>query len=177
LPTTNMKKFSYGLLVYRTTSGQLEVLIAHMGGPFHAKKDAGHWSIPKGIDDSGTREEPIAIAKREFSEELGLPAPGGELIELGAVDYKSGKKTVQTWAVEADLNVSNIQSNTFEMEWPPKSGKKQSFPEIDRAAYFDLTTAAAKLIPEQAEFLDRLAEKMSLPLGPQADPPDQASLL
>jgi len=167
-----MKKLSAGLLVYRKRGSSVEVLIAHMGGPFHAKKDAGHWSIPKGEYDEGT--DPIATAKREFKEELGKEPPEGEWLELGSVTYKNGK-IVSIWAVEGDLDVGAVKSNTFEIEWPPRSGKMQEFPEIDRAAWFSLSAAATKLIPAQAEFLERLAAKLDTKLEPEQTP-EQASL-
>ena len=126
-----MKKQSAGLLVYRIKSGQIEVLIAHMGGPFHANKDAGHWSLPKGEYQEG--EDPLEVARREFKEELGIESPEGKLIELGTIEYKN-KKTVVAWGVQADLDVSHTTSNTFETEWPPRSGKIQEFPEIDKAS-------------------------------------------
>lgn len=130
-----------------------------MGGPFHVKKDFGHWSIPKGEYEEN--EDPKEVAKREFGEELGKEVPEGEWQELGIVEYKN-KKTVTAWAIEGDLDVANITSNDFEMEWPPRSGKMQKFPEIDRADWFNLPTAAKKLIPAQAEFLYRLADKLGV---------------
>jgi predicted NUDIX family NTP pyrophosphohydrolase len=170
-----MKKQSAGLLVYRLKDSGPEVLIAHMGGPFHAKKDAGHWSIPKGEYEDG--EDPKEVARREFNEELGKAVPDGEWIELGKIEYKNGKEVV-VWAVEGDLDVSQTTSNTFELEWPPRSGKIQEFPEIDRAAWFSLPEAAAKLIPAQAEFMERLANKLNVPYGPEIipQPPQQNSL-
>jgi len=158
-----MKKQSAGLLVYRKKAGKLEVLIAHMGGPFHAKKDAGHWSIPKGEYEEG--EEPKEVAKREFNEELGKDIPKGDWLELGTVEYKNTKQ-VAAWAVEGDLDVKQIRSNTFKMEWPPRSGNIQEFPEIDRAGWFSLAEAAKKLIPAQVELLERLAEKIGVTLEP-----------
>jgi predicted NUDIX family NTP pyrophosphohydrolase len=118
-----MKKHSAGIIVYRIKEGVVEVLMAHMGGPFHAKKDVGHWSVPKGEVEEN--EDPFATAKREFTEELGLQAPGGDYLELGTVDQHNNK-SVTAWAGEADLDVSDIKSNTFEMEWPPRSGKNRS---------------------------------------------------
>ena len=154
-------KQSAGLLVYRRKNGQLEVLIAHMGGPFHASKDAGHWSIPKGEYEPG--EDPKAAARREFKEELAKGIPDGDWQELGSIKYKNGKQ-VSAWAVEGDLDADSIKSNSVEIEWPPRSGKKQRFPEIDRAGWFYLTTAAHKLVPAQAEFLRRLAELLNVEL-------------
>jgi len=169
-----MKKQSAGLLVYRKTDGQVEVLIAHMGGPWFAKKDAGAWSIPKG--EYGQGEEPLEVAKREFTEELSKPAPGGEFIELGEVKQKNNK-TVMAWAAEGDLDASDIKSNTFKIEWPPRSGIVQEFPEIDRAGWFSLSLATNKLIPAQVEFLSRLADKLDVDIAPAQEPPSQSSLL
>lgn len=131
-----------------------EVLLVHPGGPFWAKKDAGAWSIPKGeYEDDDAR----ACALREFEEELGTPLPAGvELTELGTVKLKSGKQ-ITAFAVEGDLDADAIASNTFTMEWPPRSGKTREFPEVDRAGWFDLETAREKLNPAQAELLVRLA--------------------
>lgn len=168
-----MKKHSAGLLLYRKKDGQIEVLIAHMGGPFHAKKDAGHWSIPKGEHEEG--ENPKEVARREFKEELGKEVPDGKWEDLGEIVYKNGKKVV-AWVLEADLDVTEIKSNMFEMEWPPRSGKMQEFPEIDRAAYFSLEQATEKLIPAQVEFLERLAEKLGTSFESPPKPPSQASL-
>ena len=126
-----MVKRSAGLLLYRTKNGFVEVFLAHPGGPFYVKKDAGVWSIPKGEFDT---EEPFAAARREFEEETGFRI-AGEFIELPAIKQKAGK-IVYAWAVEADIDADAIHSNTFEMEWPPHSGKTATFPEIDRAAWF-----------------------------------------
>ena len=127
-----------------------------MGGPFWAKKDAGAWSIPKG--EYGPDEDPLAAARREFAEELGSPAPEGvPYLPLGEVRQKNGK-VVTAWAVAGDLDVTTVVSNTFELEWPPRSGRIQEFPEVDRAAWFDLDTARTKLVAAQAGFLDRLIE-------------------
>lgn len=155
--------------------GQPEVLLAHMGGPFHAKKDDGHWSIPKGLVEEG--EDPLAAAKREFSEELGLQVPEGEFIELGSVDQHNNK-TVTAWAIEADIDTSNINSNTFEMEWPPRSGRQQQFPEIDRAGWFGLPEASRKVIRGQGDIFAKLADLLHIPFGSEEipDPPAQNSL-
>lgn len=127
----------------------------HPGGPFWAKKDAGAWSIPKGEHDEG--DDPRACARREFEEELGSPLPeDAVLIDLGAVKLKSGKQ-VTAYAVEGDLDAETITSNTFSLQWPPRSGLTREFPEIDRAGWFDLETAREKLNPAQAELLVRLA--------------------
>lgn len=162
-------KRSAGLLVYRFRDGELQFLLAHMGSPWWAKKDKGAWTIPKG---EYTDEAPLAAARREFKEELSLDPPEGALIELGEIS-QNNNKTVAAWAVEANIDVSNISSNTVSMQWPPRSGKMQDFPEIDRAAYFNYEQAAAKLIVGQAELLQRLADKLNYK-KPQA--PEQASL-
>lgn len=140
-------------MVYRKASDGIEVLLAHPGGPFFARKDDGAWSIPKGLVDPG--EDVLAAARREFEEETGHPVPAGDAIDLGAARLKSGK-LVRAFAVEGDLDADTIVSNTFEMMWPPKSGRTQSFPEIDRAAWFTVAEAYAKLNVAQSEFLARL---------------------
>ncbi|MES2703206.1 MAG: NUDIX domain-containing protein [Bacteroidota bacterium] len=152
-----MPKKSAGLLVYRQTSGGLEVLLVHPGGPFFKKKDAGVWSVPKGEYDDN--EEPLAAARREFTEETGL-AVDGTFISLTPVKQKSGKIVI-AWAIEADLDVSVIKSNLFPMEWPPRSGKIQQFEEVDRAEWFDIVTAREKMIPGQEPLLDELAAILS----------------
>ncbi|MEO9138284.1 MAG: NUDIX domain-containing protein [Jatrophihabitans sp.] len=144
---------SAGLLLWRGTSGIHEVLLAHPGGPFWSKKDAGAWTIPKG--EYQPDEEPLAAARREFAEELGSPPPDAEPYSLGEVRQRNGK-VVLAWAIEGDLDVTTVVSNTFEMEWPPRSGRRESFPEIDRAAWFDVPTARTKVISAQAAFFDRL---------------------
>lgn len=152
---------SAGILLFRRDSGEVRFLLVHPGGPFWTKKDAGAWSIPKGgIEDE---EEPRACAIRELEEELGT-APEldpDELIELGRVKQKAGK-VVEAWAAEAEFDPAALASNTFAMEWPPRSGRQQEFPEVDRAEWFDLETAREKILPAQAEFLDRLVEHLSL---------------
>jgi predicted NUDIX family NTP pyrophosphohydrolase len=163
-----MAKQSAGLLVYHRKNGTLEVFLGHPGGPFWAKKDKGVWSLPKGEFDE---EDSLTAAKREFKEETGHVAPEGDCIDLGSTKLKSGK-TIFGWAVEGDIDASNIQSNTFEMEWPPRSGEKQEFPEIDRAAWFTLDKALQKIHPGQLPLLERLAEQ----LGEKLDIPEQASL-
>jgi predicted NUDIX family NTP pyrophosphohydrolase len=149
-----MLKQSAGILLYRMTDGILQVFLVHPGGPFFRKKDEGAWSIPKGeyID----AEEPLAAAQREFEEETGQKI-NGNFIKLSPVKQKSGK-VVHAWAVEGNIDHENIVSNLFEIEWPPKSGKKASFPEIDRAGWFDIETARAKIIPGQADLLTQLLE-------------------
>lgn len=133
----------------------VEVLLVHPGGPFWQKRDDGAWSIPKGEIEPG--EKPIEVARREFKEELGLPAPEGDLVPLGSV-RQAGGKVVQAWAVRSDIDVSDVRSTTFDMEWPPRSGKRHAFPEVDRAEWFELETARRKIVPAQAKFLDRLEE-------------------
>jgi predicted NUDIX family NTP pyrophosphohydrolase len=151
---------SAGILLFHRNDGEVRFLLVHPGGPFWARKDAGAWTIPKGgIEDD---EEPRACAIRELEEELGA-APEldpEELIELGWVKQKAGK-VVEAWAAEAEFDPTALASNTFAMEWPPRSGNRQEFPEVDRAEWFDLGTAREKILPPQAEFLDRLAEYLS----------------
>ena len=149
-----MAQRSAGILLYRRAATGPEVFLVHPGGPFWAKKDAGAWSIPKGEHEDG--DDPRACALREFEEELGTPLPAdAELVELGSVKLKSGKH-VTAYAVEGDLDADSITSNTFTMEWPPRSGRTREFPEVDRAGWFDLETAREKLNPAQAELLVRL---------------------
>ena len=145
---------SAGILAYRRRNG-LEVLLAHPGGPFWAKKDEGVWSIPKGLVES---DDLLACAKREFSEETNLVAEG-EFMPLTPVKQKSGK-TVHAFAVEADFDLDNCRSNYFKVEWPPRSGKWRNFPEIDRVAYFDLATAEGKILAYQKPFLTELSTKL-----------------
>ena len=136
----------------------MEVLLVHPGGPFWAKKDLGAWSVPKGEVDEG--EDPRACALRELGEELGsgLGLSAGDLTELGSVRQKGGK-TVLCWAAEGDFDPAELRSNTFTMEWPPRSGKEREFPEVDRAEWFGLEAAREKINPAQAELLDRLARR------------------
>ncbi|EXG81415.1 NUDIX domain-containing protein [Cryptosporangium arvum] len=150
-------KRSAGLLLYRTAGGRVEVLLGHMGGPFWARKDEAAWSVPKGEYEPD--EAPEAAARREFTEELGLPAPEGPLLPLGEVK-QSGGKTVTVWAVEGDLSPADVVPGTFGLEWPPKSGRIQQFPELDRVGWFDLDTAREKLVKGQRTFLDRLGESL-----------------
>jgi len=149
---------SAGILLYRFREGVLQVLLAHPGGPFWAKKDAGAWSIPKG--EYEPPEDAAAAARREFTEELGLPVPAGELIDLGSAK-QSGGKIVTVWALEGDLDPDAVVPGTFEMEWPPRSGRRQEFPEIDRARWFALDVASSKLVSGQRAFLDRLRDAIS----------------
>ncbi len=165
-----MPKISAGLLVHRPRpDGQREVLLVHPGGPFWTKKDEGAWSIPKGEVDPGVGiDEPadlVATAEREFAEELGQPAPGGDRVALGEV-VQSGGKHVVAWAVEGDLDPTAGRSNRFEMEWPPRSGRVESFPEIDRAEWFTAADARRKLLAAQAELVDRLLALVDRPSDP-----------
>ncbi|HEY5710082.1 MAG TPA: NUDIX domain-containing protein [Solirubrobacterales bacterium] len=148
---------SAGILLHRTVGDELEVLLVHPGGPFWAKKDLGAWSVPKGEVDAG--EEPRVCALRELEEELGsgLGLAVDDLTELGSVRQKSGK-TVLCWAAEGDFDPAELRSNTFAMEWPPRSGKEREFPEVDRAEWFGLDAAREKINPAQVDFLDRLAQ-------------------
>jgi len=150
-------KQSAGLLVHRGTGATLEVLLVHPGGPFWAKKDDGAWFIPKGEIEA--EEEPLATARREFREELGLPPPDGETLELGTVKNKGGK-LIHAWALAGDLDLSGFQSNTFSLEWPPRSGKQQEFPEVDRARYFGIEQALQKMHPAELPLLERLLQQL-----------------
>ena len=154
-----MPNQSAGILLYRKTNNHLQVFLVHPGGPFFKNKDQGAWSIPKG--EFSDDEEALLAAKREFEEETGQ-AIDGNFIPLNPVKLKSGKK-VYAWAVEGDINHETIFSNLFEMEWPPKSGKKQSFPEIDRAGWFEVDEAKLKINTAQAAFIEELA---SFPTNP-----------
>lgn len=146
---------SAGLLVFRHTDHGLEVLLGHMGGPFFTRRDVGAWTVPKGEYDAG--ETAWDAARREFEEELGLPPPDGEAVPLGEV-RQSGGKTVTAWAVEGDLDPAAVVPGTFRMEWPPKSGRMQEFPELDRVRWLTLDRARELVVSAQAGFLDRLAE-------------------
>ncbi|MBL1082889.1 NUDIX domain-containing protein [Streptomyces actinomycinicus] len=153
--TVRTTKRSAGLLLFRHTDEGLEVLLGHMGGPFFMKKDAGAWTVPKGEYEPG--EPAWEAARREFREELGLAPPDGEAVPLGEVVQSNGK-IVTAWAVEADLDPETIEPGTFTMEWPPRSGRTQEFPELDRVAWLGLDRARAVIVTAQAAFLDRLAE-------------------
>ncbi|RZB20021.1 NUDIX domain-containing protein [Streptomyces sp. F001] len=146
---------SAGLLLFRHTDQGLQVLLGHMGGPFFAQRNTGAWTVPKGEYDP--REPAWEAARREFEEELGLPPPDGEAVPLGEVRQTNGK-IVTAWAVEADLDPASISPGTFTMEWPPKSGRTQEFPELDRVEWFGLDRAREVIVKAQATFLDRLAE-------------------
>ncbi|MFL5859776.1 MAG: NUDIX domain-containing protein [Solirubrobacteraceae bacterium] len=146
---------SAGLLLFRGRGEDVEVLLVHPGGPFWSKRDHGAWSIPKGECEEG--EDPRAAAWREFAEELGSPVPDGDAIDLGEVRQKAGK-VVRAWAIAGDLDARAVASNTFTMEWPPRSGRTQEFPEIDRAQWFSLAEAHERINPAQAALLDRLRD-------------------
>jgi predicted NUDIX family NTP pyrophosphohydrolase len=148
-----MARRSAGLLLYRRRDGAVELLLVHPGGPLWARRDAGAWSIPKGEVDEG--EDPRAVALREFEEETGHPPPRGELVALGEVRQRGGK-LVTAWAAAGDLDPAAVTSNTFTLEWPPRSGRRREFPEVDRAGWFDPATAREKLLATQAELVDRL---------------------
>jgi len=155
---------SAGILLFRRRAGRLEVLLAHPGGPFWQAKDLGHWTIPKGEVEPG--EEVVAVARREFAEETGHEPPGGVLLPLGEVRQKSGKRVV-AWALEGDLDPGSARSNTFTIEWPPRSGRQQAFPEIDRVVWFEPAEARRRLKPAQVPFIDRLEAALA---GGAGDP-------
>ena len=152
-----MAKRSAGTLLYRGRGAELRLLLVHPGGPFWAKKDQGAWSIPKGEYEEG--EDALAVARREFEEELGAPAPAGEATELGEIAQPS-RKLITAFALEGDFAPSRLKSNLFEMEWPPRSGRLRSFPEVDRAAWFTVAEAREKILPGQRPFIDRLLERL-----------------
>jgi predicted NUDIX family NTP pyrophosphohydrolase len=147
---------SAGLLLFRQRDTNVQVLLGHPGGPFWSRKDQGAWTIPKGLIGSG--ESPLSAAQREFAEETGY-RPGGEAIPLGSAKQPGGK-VVHVWAIEEDWDPVDLQSNTFEMEWPPRSGRRHSFPEIDRASWFSIAEARLKILKGQAVFLDHLSETL-----------------
>jgi predicted NUDIX family NTP pyrophosphohydrolase len=158
---------SAGILLFRRdpSGGRLEILLAHPGGPFFAKRDEGHWTLPKGEPDL-PGEDLLAVARREFTEEVGVPAPltqpdGEPPIHLGTIVQKGGK-LVHAWAIEGDLDPAAARSNEFEMEWPPRSGRRQTFPEIDRVAWFEPAEARRRLKPTQVPFVDRLEEAIAV---------------
>jgi predicted NUDIX family NTP pyrophosphohydrolase len=150
-----MKK-SAGVLMYKRVGDEIRLLLVHPGGPFWAKKDLGAWSIPKGEYEPG--EDPLAVAKREFAEELGAE-PRGKFLELGELVQPS-RKLVTAWAVEGDFDAHTMKSNTFELEWPPKSGRRQVFPEVDRAEWFSVADAREKILSGQSGFIDRLLARL-----------------
>ena len=148
---------SAGLVLFRQSRGVLEVFLVHPGGPFWAKKNLGSWSIPKGEYVEG--EDPLEAARREFEEETGQPIEG-EFLPLGEVK-QAGGKVVKAWAVEGDIDPSTLRSNTFTMEWPPRSGNSREFPEVDRAEWFTLDAARAKILPGQLRLLEDLASRIT----------------
>lgn len=150
------KKQSAGILLYRIDQNRLEIFLVHPGGPFWAKKDGGAWSIPKG--EFASDEDPLEAAKREFKEETGKQL-SGDFIPLRPIVQKAGKE-VFAWAVEGEINAKDIRSNEFQIEWPPKSGKWKSFPEVDKAEWFDARTAKEKINPAQVGFIDDLVSKL-----------------
>lgn len=154
-----MPKKSAGILLYRLKNRTAEVFLVHPGGPFWAKKDAGAWTIPKGEFED---EEPLAAAKREFQEETGF-AVDGDFLQLAPQTLKSGK-VVHAWALEGDLDASKVKSNEFEMEWPPRSGRKIRVPEADRGEWFSLGAGLEKINPAQGGFIRELAQRLKLPL-------------
>jgi predicted NUDIX family NTP pyrophosphohydrolase len=154
-----MPTLSAGVLLYRARDGVVEVLIAHPGGPFWARKDDGAWSIPKGEYTDG--DDPWTVAQREFLEELGLRVPPGPRLDFGPLKQPSGK-VVTAFAVEADLDITETHSNTFQLEWPKGSGRVREFPEVDRVGWFTVAQARAKLLKGQRPFLDRLMEHPAL---------------
>ena len=153
-------KHSAGILLYRRAGEETEFLLIHPGGPYWAKKDLGAWSIPKGQIEDG--EDPRECALRELEEELGKAPPldDAELIELGTIRQRAGK-VVEAWAAEAEFDTTTVASNTFSMEWPPRSGNQQEFPEVDRAEWFGIEQARRKILPAQADFLDRLSAHLT----------------
>jgi len=151
-----MPQVSAGLVMYRKSGSSLEVFLVHPGGPFWAKKDEGAWSIPKGLVEKG--EDKLGAAKREFAEETSV-VPSGPFIELGEIRQKSGKQ-VYAWAFEGNCDPPSIKSNTFSLEWPPKSGRMSEFPEIDRGKFFAIAEARRKINPQQAEFVNRLEDRL-----------------
>ena len=152
-----MGNVSAGLLMYRKRAGILEVLLVHPGGPYWAKKDLGAWTIPKG--ECSGNEDLLACARREFEEETGL-VPAGSFIPLAAITQPSGK-TVHAWAIEGDCDPAMLRSNTFAMEWPPRSGRRQEFPELDRAAWYRLDEARQRILKSQSQLLDEFERLLS----------------
>ncbi len=151
-------KVSAGLLIYRASGVSWELLLVHPGGPFWAKKDDGAWFIPKGEPEAG--EPPLAAARREFREEVGLEPPEGEPLELGTVKNKGGK-LIYAWALCGELDLRGFHSNLFELEWPPRSGQRREFPEVDRAEFFELERARVKMHPAEQPFIERLLAELA----------------
>lgn len=160
-------KQSAGILLYRDLGPEIEVLLVHPGGPFWARKDAGAWSIPKGEFLEG--EEPFAAAQREFAEEMGLAVPAGKVTGLGSI-RQSSSKIVVAWAVAADMDITHIKSNMFDLEWPPKTGQMKQFPEIDKAGWFTLDIAQARIVKGQVALLQKLADALGIALPPATLP-------
>jgi predicted NUDIX family NTP pyrophosphohydrolase len=162
---------SAGLLLYRTiAAGAIEVLLAHPGGPFWAGKDEGAWSVPKG--EYGPGDDPLTAAYREFREETGFEAPVGAAVSLGELKQPGGKR-VTVWALEGDLDVAHARSNTFELEWPPRSGTVRAFPEVDRVEWAGVSRARTKLLKGQVPFLDRLLDALGTGGGAGPDAPSR----
>jgi predicted NUDIX family NTP pyrophosphohydrolase len=153
-----MPKLSAGILVYRVKNKEVEVFLCHPGGPFYKNKDNAVWTIPKGEFDEN--EEPFSAAKREFEEETGLEI-NGDFIEMKPVKYKDGRKIVYAWAVEGEVDTTNIKSNTFPLEWPPKSGKYVETPEVDRGEWFTIEMAKQKILPVLSPLLQDLTENIT----------------
>ena len=152
-----MPKRSAGLILFRAAAKELQILLVHPGGPFWKNKDEGAWSIPKGEYDEG--DDPLAVARREFEEELGAPPPEGTYVPLGEL-RQSGGKLVTAFAIEGDFDPAILNSNRFEIEWPPRSGKRASFPEVDRAEWFAILDARKKTLVSQLPFIDRLSKSL-----------------
>jgi predicted NUDIX family NTP pyrophosphohydrolase len=155
-----MTATSAGILLNRVSGGGPQVLLVHPGGPFWRRRDEGAWSIPKG--ECGPDEDPLAVARREFAEELGTPPPAADLQPLGSV-RQAGGKVVLAWTGRGEFDPAHFVSNTFELEWPPRSGKIQSFPEVDRVGWWDMESARRLLLPAQRAFIDRLQELLLRP--------------
>jgi predicted NUDIX family NTP pyrophosphohydrolase len=161
MPAVKTTKKSAGLLLYRrVAAGAIEVFLVHPGGPYWTRKDQGAWSLPKGLVDPG--EDPLDTARREFAEETGNAPPDGPFVPLGEV-RQAGGKIVTAWGAEGDVDAATIASNTFRMEWPPRSGREQEFPEVDRAAWFTPDEARERILAGQRPFLDRLNEAIGDP--------------
>lgn len=165
-----MPRHSAGILLHRKGSTGVEVFLVHPGGPFWARKDVAAWSVPKGEYDEA--EDPLAAAKREFAEETNLALPPGELRELGEVKYNN--KIVRVWALEGSVDARRVKSNTIKLEWPPKTGRIQEFPEVDRAGWYPLAAAKEKLVKGQVPLIDMLQEYLGIE---STDGPPQLSFL